>query len=147
MSVIMEHCSTGRGTSGYSFYYTTLPIDLLRAEILISHDAISQDFLEKVIDEVFLTGMNMEYSINKKSSVVTEDKIKYKISSFYQYISQMTANFNSGADNQIRTDDLRITSALLYQLSHVGIKSMKHKIYYHRYRQFSSPGKNIAKDG
>ncbi len=30
-------------------------------------------------------------------------------------------NFN-GADNRNRTDDLRITSALLYQLSYVGPK-------------------------
>jgi Transcriptional regulator len=32
----------------------TLPIDLLRAEMLISHDGVTQDFLEKVVDEIFL---------------------------------------------------------------------------------------------
>lgn len=32
----------------------TLPIDLLRAEMLISHDMLTQDFLEKVVDEIFL---------------------------------------------------------------------------------------------
>lgn len=32
----------------------TLPIDILRAKMLISHDAITQEFLEKVSDEIFL---------------------------------------------------------------------------------------------
>ncbi len=29
-----------------------------------------------------------------------------------------------GADDRIRTDDLRITNALLYQLSYVGLESL-----------------------
>lgn len=32
----------------------TLPIDLLRAEMLIRRDTVTQEFLEKVVDEIFL---------------------------------------------------------------------------------------------
>ena len=34
--------------------------------------------------------------------------------------SQLERRFKDGAENRIRTDDLRITNALLYQLSYLG---------------------------
>ena len=38
-----------------------------------------------------------------------------------QYICELSQK--NGAENRIRTDDLRITNALLYQLSYLGIKN------------------------
>lgn len=46
--------SRGEARPDISSIVITLPIDLLRAEMLISHDVITQDFLEKVVDEIFL---------------------------------------------------------------------------------------------
>lgn len=55
MSAIIERAiERGEARPNISSMILTLPIDLLRAEILISHDVITQDFLEKVVDEIFL---------------------------------------------------------------------------------------------
>ena len=50
------------------------------------------------------------------------DFIQAKISSpkFQQRIQLQPIFIKNGAENRIRTDDLRITNALLYQLSYLG---------------------------
>ena len=50
-------------------------------------------------------------------------KIMYKNSEIEGFIEQLKAfclAFLNGVENRIRTDDLRITNALLYQLSYLG---------------------------
>ena len=55
MTVIVERAAArGEVRPDIPPIVLTLPIDLLRAEMLISHDPIRQDFLEKVVDQVFL---------------------------------------------------------------------------------------------
>ncbi|WP_434509923.1 TetR/AcrR family transcriptional regulator [Desulfitobacterium sp. AusDCA] len=55
MSIIIERAvARGEARPDISSIVITLPIDLLRAEMLISHDVITQNFLEKVVDEIFL---------------------------------------------------------------------------------------------
>ncbi|MFL0196023.1 TetR-like C-terminal domain-containing protein [Clostridium sp. WILCCON 0269] len=55
MSVILEQ-AVGRGEAraDISAIIFTLPIDLLRAEMLISREIVTQSFLEKIVDEIFL---------------------------------------------------------------------------------------------
>lgn len=55
MSAIIEQAiARGEARPNIPSIVMTLPIDLLRAEMLISHDVVTQDFLEKVVDEIFL---------------------------------------------------------------------------------------------
>lgn len=55
MSAIMKQAvARGKARPEIPVIVLTLPIDLLRAEMLISRDTITQDFLEKVLDEIFL---------------------------------------------------------------------------------------------
>jgi AcrR family transcriptional regulator len=55
MSAIMEQAGTrGEARSEIPSIVLTLPIDLLRSELLIRRDPVTQDFLERVVDEIFL---------------------------------------------------------------------------------------------
>lgn len=55
MSAIIERAvARGEARPNIPCIVLTLPIDLLRAEMLINHDVVTQDFLEKVVDEIFL---------------------------------------------------------------------------------------------
>ena len=55
MSAIMERAAArGEARSDIPATVLTLPFDLLRSEMLISRNEIPQDFLDRVVDEIFL---------------------------------------------------------------------------------------------
>lgn len=55
MSAIMTKAvSNGEARPNIPTIILTLPIDILRAELLISGRLATQDFLEKVVDEIYL---------------------------------------------------------------------------------------------
>ena len=93
----------------------------------LTSDRLHSSMTARSLESCSATSASLPFALDMSSSPSRALKEKLRKQKQVRQLSSPDLHSFSGANERIRTADLRITSALLYQLSHVG-KRVKHKL-------------------